>query len=525
MQDSAQESLSLVCGDASSEGGITSVSDQDRARQEISDDAAKARKDVNDSFVRAGLLLTELAIGTLLKRGLKPGEVIGLAQEKGTFLVTKEFIEEFFPKKESEQEFSFVIRKGAQPLSSKIDSQLEIDDTRDITGKSTSEGTVDNFMELFRDRYKRLKAILSNRAVLKDSIDLENLKRYDGQEVKAIGMVREKRESKKGNIILEIEDPTGSASAIAMSDLKEKATLIVRDEVIGVVGSVRGNFILARELIEPDIPTTRPKPECDEPVSVAFLSDIHVGSLLFMEKEFQRFLDWLNLQGNGNQREVAERIKYVLIAGDLVDGIGIYPGQESELAIPDIYKQYDYFGKLIQAIPDYIEVIVSVGNHDAVRRCEPQPSLAGFADSLDAPNIHLVGNPAKLKIHGYEALMYHGTSMDALISVMPKLSYNNPEAAQVEYLKKRHLSPVYGTKEQIAPEEKDYMVIDSVPDILHCGHVHKNGYANYRGVRIINSGTWQSQTDFQQQQGHIPTPCKVPILDLESMALKVVNFA
>jgi DNA polymerase II small subunit len=209
----------------------------------------------------------------------------------------------------------------------------------------------------------------------------------------------------------------------------------------------------------------------------------------------------------------------------LVDGIGIYPGQEGELAIPDIYKQYDYFTRLFEQIPDYIEVIIAAGNHDAIRRAEPQPSLESLLEKLsEKPNIHLVGNPARVKAHGFEVLMYHGTSMDAMISSLSHLSYDKPERAQIEYLKKRHLSPIYGTKEQIAPEERDFMAIDFVPDIFHCGHVHKNGYATYRGVKVINSGTWQAQTDFQQQQGHMPTPCQVPVLDMQSNQLKVLSF-
>jgi DNA polymerase II small subunit len=143
---------------------------------------------------------------------------------------------------------------------------------------------------------------------------------------------------------------------------------------------------------------------------------------------------------------------------------------------------------------------------------------------LDLPNVYVVGNPSWIRLHGINILTYHGTSMDALISSLSDLSYMEPEKAQLEYLKKRHVAPVYGKREQIAPEKKDYMVIDSVPDVLHCGHVHRNGYSFYRGVRIINSGTWQSQTNYQLQQGHIPTPCKVPILTLDDMQLHIVNF-
>ena len=483
-----------------------------------------ANKAIMDKFIASGVLLSGRAVETIHERSLDPSKIIELAKAKGTFLVTREFIEEFFQDSNTE-EYTFVVKRGKPAVASQVEAILEIDRDKDVTGNSTSEGTVENFIELFRDRYKRARAILMNRANMRDVIDMENLNKYQNQEVKIIGMIRGMRKSKNGNLIIDVEDPTGSAIVIDKTENSIKP-MLVNDEVIGIVGTVRGELFIAKEVIEPDIPMVKEQPECEDPISVAFLSDIHVGSLLFQEREFQKFLDWLNLSGSGNRRDVAGSIKYLFIAGDLVDGVGIYPGQESELSIPDIYKQYDYLTKLLEQIPSYIEVIVAAGNHDAVRRSEPQPSLADFVAPLkEKPNFHLVGNPARVKVHGLDVLMYHGTSIDAMISSLSGLSYAQPEKAQIEYLKKRHLSPIYGTKEQIAPESKDYMSIDFVPDVFHCGHVHKNGYANYRGVKVINSGTWQAQTEFQQQQGHMPTPCQLPILDMQSGQMRVISFA
>lgn len=510
-------------GEVETEPEVT-VTVKEAKQTKPSDAARAAHKRIMDAFVSSGLLLSGRAVEIIHERRLSPAKVIPLAKEKDMFLVTKEFIEEFFPEPKTE-EFSFTVKRGKPAVASQIEARLEIDKDKDVTGNSTSEGTVENFIELFRDRYRRLKGVLMNRANMRDAVELENLGKYQGQEVKLIGMIREMRRSKSNNLIITIEDPTGSAVVVDKMESTIKP-LLVNDEVIGVVGTVKGDLVIAKEIIEPDVPMAKEQLDCEDPISMAFLSDIHVGSLLFQEREFQKFLDWLNLSGSSNRREVAESIKYLFIAGDLVDGIGIYPGQESELSIPDIYKQYDYLAKLLERIPSYIEVIIAAGNHDAVRRCEPQPSLDEFIQPLkDKPNFHLVGNPARVKAHGVDVLMYHGTSMDALIASLSGLSYAQPEKAQMEYLKKRHLSPIYGTKEQLAPEQKDYMAIDFVPDVFHCGHVHKNGYANYRGVKVINSGTWQAQTEFQQQQGHIPTPCQLPILDLRSMQMRVINFA
>ena len=48
-----------------------------------------------------------------------------------------------------------------------------IDKDKDVTGNSTSVGTVENFIELFRDRYKRLRGVLMNRVNLKDVMEME----------------------------------------------------------------------------------------------------------------------------------------------------------------------------------------------------------------------------------------------------------------------------------------------------------------------------------------------------------------
>lgn len=175
---------------------------------------------------------------------------------------------------------------------------------------------------------------------------------------------------------------------------------------------------------------------------------------------------------------------------------------------------------LLKKIPDHVEIIVAPGNHDAVRRGEPQPALG---TDLVKSDVIRVGNPSVVGIEGLKHLIYHGTSMDSMIANVPGLSYKYPEKVMVEYLKRRHLSPIYGGN-LIVPENTDYLVVEEVPDIMHSGHVHKNGYTKYRGTLIINSGTFQAQTDFQLKQGHIPTPALVPIYEMKYDRLKTLDF-
>jgi DNA polymerase II small subunit len=178
------------------------------------------------------------------------------------------------------------------------------------------------------------------------------------------------------------------------------------------------------------------------------------------------------------------------------------------------------FDDFIGDLPDYVEVIVSPGNHDAVRRGEPQPALGKDLISCDVTSI---GNPSNVTIEGFKHLIYHGSSIDSMIANIPGSSYAHPEKVMVEYLRRRHLSPVYGGN-LIIPENVDYMVIEDPPDIFHAGHVHKNGYTQYRGTLVINSGTFQDRTDFQIKQGHIPTPALVPVFEMKSGRLHTLDF-
>ena len=122
-------------------------------------------------------------------------------------------------------------------------------------------------------------------------------------------------------------------------------------------------------------------------------------------------------------------------------------------------------------------------------------------------------------------LVYHGRSIDDLVLRIPGLSYGEPEKAMLEMLRRRHLCPIYGNRVSIAPEHEDHYVIQKPPSLLHCGHVHTVGIAKYKGVVAINSGTWQSQTDFQKKMNIQPTPAVVPLVDLASMKVRKLLFA
>jgi DNA polymerase II small subunit len=249
-----------------------------------------------------------------------------------------------------------------------------------------------------------------------------------------------------------------------------------------------------------------------------------VGSKYFLEDAWQRFAAWIN-EEEEDPTGMASRVKYVVIAGDVVDGIGIYPGQEGDLAIKDIYDQYEAAAKYLNCLKKGVSLIISPGNHDIVRQAEPQPALPESVQRFFKGDVHFVGNPTWVTLGGVPILVYHGRSIDDLVLRIPGLSYHAPEKAMIEMLKRRHLSPVYGSRVSIAPEHEDHYVISHPPAILHCGHVHTVGITRYKGVAVINSGTWQSQTDFQKKMNIQPNPAVVPIVDLATMKVRKLLFS
>ncbi len=407
-----------------------------------------------------------------------------------------------------------------KPISKEYSPDVEITHTRDITGKSRTRGEVCDFINYFKNRYAKLSKMIRLPPSYQ-RIELIDIKKHVGERVGVIVTVREKRETKSGNLLLEAEDLTNSFRIIVSRRERrqiEEANSILLDDVIGVCGKVLEPYIIAESIHWPDIPITRDRKLAENDLAIVYLSDTHFGSRYLLEKNLMSFVEWLH--GKSDFRELAGKVKYIVIAGDVSDGIGVYPNQEKELVTKDIYLQYNMFDDFVEMLPDYITVIVGPGNHDSVRRGEPMPAIG--SDFIKSDVIR-IGNPSTVNIEGLKHVIYHGTSIDSIISAVPGLSYNHPEFVMQEFLKRRHLSPIYGDN-LIVPEKTDYLVLEEEPDILHCGHVHKNGYLLYRGTLIINSGTFQDRTEYQIKQGHIPTPAMVPVHEIKYGRIKTLDF-
>lgn len=377
-----------------------------------------------------------------------------------------------------------------------------------------------NFFKIFESRYKKTLKILSSRPESRQLRKIKNIKEFRNKSrfnsldkenggpqiidsVFVAGLIMLKK-NRMNDVELVIDDTTGSIPAVCRTrDLISEASTLVLDQMLMLEISPskrNSNDFIVKDIIFPDIPEHVPSKSGTESY-VALISDLHVGSKYFMEKEFKDFVSWLS-----SDDDIVRKINFVCIAGDIVDGIGIYPNQDRELIDLNIKSQISYAADLLEKIPKRMHVFLIPGNHDPGRRALPQTALTNLRDFKSLENFSILGNPSFIELNRVKLLMFHGQSLDDVIATVPGLSYSKPVEAMKILLRSRHLSPIYGNRTPIAPESEDMLVIDDVPDVFHAGHVHITQVGRYKGTLIVNSGAWQTQTKFQQTMGINPTP-------------------
>ncbi|UCD45256.1 MAG: DNA-directed DNA polymerase II small subunit [Candidatus Bathyarchaeota archaeon] len=411
-----------------------------------------------------------------------------------------------------------------KPLAKEHDGEITVLDT----GDAESSGNMDGFIDYFRSRFNSIERILRQRIDMRDAVTIgRTFSMPVKTEMKVIGIVTEKRSS-GSRLFIELEDAEDSITVMASDgDVVRKGLSILRDQVVCVNGlKYRPDLLIANDFIWPDLPTRPPK-RAEVPLCAAFLADVHVGSINFNRALFERFIQWLNLEvGPPQSRLLASRVKYLIIAGDLVDGIGVYPTQLEELEIHDIRKQYEVSAQLLSKVPEYVEIIVLPGNHDAVRKSLPQPPISEeYAEGLHQDDrIHLYGNPSKLLLHGVEAYVCHGKALDEILSQIPGMDFHHPLNGMELLLRCRHVAPTFGNSTPIAPEKRDRLVIEETPDIFQMGHIHVHGVKKYKGTTMIASGSWQEQTLFQMRVSLEPTVGVAPVVDLQTHQVYPLDF-
>ncbi|MBU4070021.1 MAG: metallophosphoesterase [Nanoarchaeota archaeon] len=205
------------------------------------------------------------------------------------------------------------------------------------------------------------------------------------------------------------------------------------------------------------------------------------------------------------------------------------------MEIKDLEEQFLGLVELLKQIREDIIIIISPGNHDCVRLIEPQPLFdEKYAWPLyDMKNVILTTNPCKVNIgaiegfSGFDILTYHGFSFPYYANNVSKLilkkAMNCPEEIMKYLLKNRHLAPTHKSI-QYFPLEKDPLIIKDIPDIFVAAHTHKSAVAYYNNILVISTSCWEAMTPYQEKFGNTPDHCKVPMFNLKTREIKILDF-
>ncbi len=387
------------------------------------------------------------------------------------------------------------------------------------------EGSTEEFRLYFNVRYQRLREVFEKRGIsVYSPSELINQRL---KEAYVVGVVSEVR-AIRNNYQLLIEDPKGIWRIIVPKGnraLEERVESLLPDMVVAVRVRLRASLLVAQDILLPDIPPILHRKPSGPDVNICIVSDIHVGSSRFNEELFNDFLDWLS-----SDEEDASKTAFVVINGDLIDGVYIYPGQESELSLPSLNKQFEKAAELLGKIPERVTVIYVPGNHEPVRKALPQPPIQPrYREILDSKReIVYLGNPALLSFDDVDFLIFHGQTLDDVIQAGSRFSYSTihtDAASLLEFMiKSRHLAPTYGGVTPLLPLKDDPLMISEVPDVFATGHIHIATHSVYRGMQLINTGTWQEQTRFQASLGLEPTVGTAALINLRSMRIDIKHF-
>jgi len=393
---------------------------------------------------------------------------------------------------------------------------------------------VKDFVTHFKNRFINIQNVLRSNPSLTNLTSINKIS-GDQQGISIIGMISEKQVTKNNNIILTIEDLTGSIKVLINQNKPELYSLaneISLDCVLGFKGSGNNKILFVNEIVFPEcFLQTRKKSNTEE--YALFVADLHYGSKLFLKDSFQKFLDYL--QGKLPNTPEVSKIKYLFLVGDIVSGVGNYPDQENDLAILDLEDQFLALAKDLDKIPKSIKIIISPGNHDGVRIMEPQPMFdEKYAWSLyQMSNVIITSNPSIINIgkkdgfDGFNILTYHGFSFqyyaNNVDSLMKIKAMNVPDKIMHYLLKCRSLAPTHGSS-QYFPGQEDFYFINPVPDIFVSGHTHKSEVSYYNNILVVSVSCWESMTSYQEKMGSNPDHCKVPMFNLKTRAVKILDF-
>lgn len=381
---------------------------------------------------------------------------------------------------------------------------------KNFEGKS-GKITNNDFVSYFRRRFEVIRDLLLEKKNLSNLISIRRLGSSNGV-YDIVGMIYAKRITKNKNLLLEVEDLGGKAVVLVNRENKslfERASRLELDDILVMRCSGSAKMLFLRDF--EFVGLEKVEKFGSDDAYVGFASDFHVGNRDFLEDDLRKFVAWVNGEvGDVRSREIAKKMKYLVVVGDLVEGVGVYPGQEREVLIRSVRAQYNKVGEILGKLRRDVEIIVLPGLHDAVWLGEPQPGVdKKWLGSLgELPNLRVVSNPAYVEVGGLRVFLKYGVNKVSDLDLV---------------LEKGYLPLVYGESDFVMESGED-LVLDSQIDVFVLGGTHRARVVDKDGVLRVWTSCWKGRSDFERRRGMDVDNSRVPILNLKSREVKMLDF-
>lgn len=436
-----------------------------------------------------------------------------------------------------ERQEDFDLEKDLKQKCEKFDLEVVFDYC-----EKPKKVSVNDFVLYFNRRLEYFTNLLRGRVNLDNVVRISKLKDVFGTNslVSVIGLVSDISETKNGHYVITLEDKSGQVKCFVNKDKKDvfvKVSNLCLDEGVAVVGKAGKDIIWVDDFVVPSPPAFTGLKKTEREEYVVCISDLHFGAKVFVDDAFAKFLDWIcGRTGNEKLNEMARKVKYVVVAGDVIEGIGIYPGQGQDARILSTELQYHEAARWLSQIPEDKCIVVVSGNHDTNRLSEPQPKppYERVYALYNMPNVIFLSNPSIVKLFcddpcgGLDFYLYHGGSIfyyaNKISHLREKGGAKVPEEVVKFLLEKRHLAPSHGSTLYIPDSQRDPLVIRKMPDFFVTGHTHKMGVANYKGCSILSCGCWVEMSDYQEKMGMFPDIGKCFLVNTRTREPKVLSF-
>ena len=458
-----------------------------------------------------------------VKRGEEKSEIQKVGKESFTESIQPEISQE-------EQDINQIVLQPTSRVTVRLD----------IPEKTSSKPDFLAFRKLFQNRFEQLFNIFlenfkSSEPILKRRIGGEEVPKYKSGIL--IGMVQDTRVLHTNKFIIQLEDLQTEiiTNCVMVQDSPSFPEYrdILRDTLIGISGVLPKNFkegditaFWGKDVIRPGFSPITFNPTSN-PHKILFIADLHYGSKYFSRSIFAKLIKFLTLQDLDPMYEkIAEEIKTIIIAGDLVDGVGRFSNQKEQITSHSYQSQYEGLATILRDIPSHIQIFIIPGEHDATQTALPQPAIDRqiSKDLLAIPNLTSHGNPLRLSLEDISMLIFHGQGNFELFQKHFQKTLVKPTVAIKQLLEYRHLYPEYGSYNPLAPFNKDYLVIDEIPNVIVSGHLHHAYFEEYKGIKIITCGTFQRENQKSAQLEGKVSLGVIPILDTVSGKVEIIDL-